>query len=124
MIRSSFITLMTLMLATSLAMVGGVATPAGAVSVEQIESAKTPADQQALAAAYEKEAAEARAEAAKHRAMAKAYESGVAYAKVGHGGKGAMKLHCERLADNYESMAKEAEDLAAFHRQLATQTKK
>lgn len=117
MIRSLIVTLM---LAT-LAVVGVVVTPAGAVSVEQIEKAKTPADHQALAAAYEKEAAADRAEAAKHRAMAKAYESGVTYAKVGHGGKGAMKLHCERLASDYESMAKEAEDLATFHRQLATQ---
>lgn len=103
------------------AALGGFVTPAGAVSVEAVTKASTPADHEALAAEYEQEAAEARKEAAKHRSMAEAYASGVKYGKVGHSGKGSMKLHCERLAEHHESLAEEAEALAALHRELAKQ---
>ena len=111
----------TLMFATTLAALAGVAIPAGAVSLEAVEKASTPADHEALAAEYDQQAVDARKEAEKHRSMAAAYASGVKYGKVGHSGKGSMKLHCERLAEHYESLAKDAESLAALHRQLATQ---
>jgi hypothetical protein len=92
---------------------------AHAVSPEAVEKASTPADHEALAAQYDQEATEDREEAAKHRAMADTYGSGVTYGKVAHSGKGAMKLHCQRLAEHYEAAAKEADALAAFHRELA-----
>jgi len=94
---------------------------AQAVSVEAIESADTPAAHEALAAEYEKEAATAREEAAKHRKMADAYASSVSYGKVKHGGRSAMKQHCERLAEHYEASAKEADALAKMHRDLVAE---
>jgi hypothetical protein len=108
-----------MILAAAVGAVTALPMPAGAVSAEEIEKASTPADHEALAAQYQQEASDARAEAAKHLAMAKAYASGVTYAKVQHGGKGAMKLHCERLAEHYDSVAAEADALAAFHSELA-----
>lgn len=112
----SFVTMTLLATATAL---GGIVAPAGAVTVEAVTKASTPADHEALAAEYDQEAAAARKEAAKHRDMAAAYSAGVSYGKVGHSGKGSMKLHCERLAEHYESLAKDADALAALHRQLA-----
>ena len=82
---------------------------------DRVAARPPAADHEALAAEYDQEAAAARKEAAKHREMAAAYAAGVAYGKVGHSGKGSMKLHCERLAEHYESLAKEADSLAALH---------
>jgi len=118
MIRSS---INATILAATLAAFGSVAVPAGAVSVEAITNASTPADHEAIAAEYDKEAAAARAEAAKHQHMIDAYASGVKYGKVSHSAKGSMKLHCERLVQHYEGLAAEADALAALHRQLATE---
>jgi len=108
-------------LAGTVAVFAGFATPAAAVSVEAVKNASTPADHEALAAEYDKEAADAHGEAAKHRKMAETYAAGVKYGKVTHSAKGSMKLHCERLAEHFESVAQDAEALAGLHRQLAAQ---
>jgi len=108
-------------LAAAVAAVTGIATPAAAVSVEAVKNASTPADHEALAAEYDKEAADARQQAAKHKHMAESYAAGVKYGKVVGSGKGSMKLHCERLAEHFEAVAQDAEALAGLHRQLATQ---
>jgi hypothetical protein len=110
-------------LAGALAALVGGATPAHAVSAEEIAKASTPADHQALAAQYAKEAADARAQAAKHRKMAETYTSGVSNPKVSSSTKGSMKLHCERLAHDFDAVAQEADALAAMHRELAAKKK-
>lgn len=107
--------------ATVLALVGIHEMPARAaddISVEAIENATTALDHNAIADAYAKRAEEARQEAAKHRAMAKSYKGGPKYQKV-MGTQGAGSLHCDRLVEHYELVAKEADALAAMHREMA-----
>ena len=78
-----------------------------------IESASTPEQHAALAKHYEEKAAEARAEAARHLRMAKAYRGGKQMNAV-H-----MRAHCEKLAALFEEQAKELEEMAGMHRDLA-----
>ena len=82
-----------------------------------ISGAETAADHKALAESYDAEAKEARAEAANHRAMKEAYGKGPTYAKVKR--TSVMKQHCTRLIKSYENVAKQAEDLAGAHREMA-----
>jgi len=70
-----------------------------------IEGASTPAQHQALAQHYLSAAADARKEAETHRDMAKRYGT----TKNGLN----QKPHCEKLAADYEDMAKNYEALAA-----------
>ncbi len=70
-----------------------------------IESASTPAQHAALAAHYQAQAADARAQAENHLRMAKRYGT----AKNGAN----QKPHCEKLAADYEDMAKNYDALAA-----------
>jgi hypothetical protein len=80
-----------------------------------IANAKTPQDHEAIAAYYDKQAAEARAKADEHRKMGEAYKKG--------GGALASKTHfhehCEALTRSYLSEAKDYEALAATHRAMA-----
>jgi hypothetical protein len=82
-----------------------------------IATAKTPADHEAIAAYYDKEAAEAQAKADSHSKMGEDYKKlgGAATEKV-H-----LELHCDRLAKSYARAAKEAKALAAAHRAMAKQ---
>ena len=89
--------------------------------VQKIESAKTPADHEALAAHYERMAADARKEADRHRRMAKTYGAGPS---AGKGTWAAFPQHCTNLAKDLDSEAKEYEAMAAAHRQLAKATGK
>lgn len=82
---------------------------------QQIETATTRADHEALALSFDREAATARDKAAEHRKMAKAY--------VGARSGASMQAHCNAIVRDYESVAKEFEGLAADHRQIATQAK-
>ncbi|MDE2297608.1 MAG: hypothetical protein KGL99_03780 [Burkholderiales bacterium] len=87
--------------------------------LQQIETAHTRADHEALATYYDRQAAAARATAAEHRQMATTYK-GIAFA--GKGGAG-MPAHCNAIVSNYESVAAEYDGMAAGHRQLAEQAK-
>jgi len=86
--------------------------------VQKIESAKTKADYEALAASYEQEAKTAQAKADEHKEMAKAY------GKIGHlVEKHNMVQHCDRLVKNYQDAAKENLALAKLNRELAAKAK-
>jgi len=91
--------------------------PSGATQ-QRIEAAQTRADHEALAASYDKEAADARAAAANHRKMAKSYQS----YQPGRGG-GNMTAHCNSVAGSYEQIATEYDGMAMMHRRLASQVK-
>lgn len=87
------------------------------VSATQIEAAKTPADHEAIATAYDKEAARLESMAKDHVAMARSYRA----AAVGTKGSApaAMAAHCNKLMTQYEAAAQENRALAAAHRQMA-----
>jgi outer membrane murein-binding lipoprotein Lpp len=105
----------------SVLLAGCVSTPTNAPSAatqQRIEAAQTRADHEALAASYDKDAADARAAAANHRRMAKSYQS----YQPGRGG-GNMTAHCNSVAANYDRIATEYDGMAIMHRQLASQAK-
>ena len=97
----------------------GLATPlpaAAEVTEAQIAAAKTPADHEAIAKAYEADAATADAKAKEHEAMARTYRS--------TGGpksntNSTMVRHCERLVKDYTDAAADYRALAAEHRGMA-----
>jgi outer membrane murein-binding lipoprotein Lpp len=82
--------------------------------LQQIESARTRADYEALATYYDREATAARATAVQHRKMAKSYQGGGR-------GTASMPAHCNAIASNSESLAAEYEGMAAGYRQMAKQ---
>jgi hypothetical protein len=84
---------------------------------QMIASAKTPADHQAIADYYQKQADAAAAKAAEHTKMAKEYKSG------SFGAKTHFHEHCETLARIYRSEAKEYAELADEHRRMAAKAK-
>lgn len=85
------------------------------VSAMQIEAAKTAADHEAIAQAYEAEAAAASDKAAEHEAMARTYKSG----GPSKGSRASIVNHCERLVAQYKAIADENRQLAAAHREMA-----
>lgn len=84
----------------------------------KIREAKTPADHQAIAAFYEKEAQEAHQRHTKHLAMRDAYAKIPVLRE-----KGKADAHCETIAKKYQEMAKEYEALAAIHKNMAESAK-
>lgn len=113
------------LLALSLSL-GGYALSAGQEAsspVQKIETAKTRADYEALAAFYEQEAKSLQAKAEEHKEMGKAYS------KIGHLSGTAFKAkhnlvqHCDRLVEKYKGAAQENLALAKLHRELAAKAK-
>ena len=105
------------LLALSLSL-GGYALSAGQESsslVQKIESAKTRADHEALAAFYEQEAKTAQAKAEQHQEMAEHYKKGFGYGNS----KATLIQHCNYIARKYQEAAKENLALAKLHRELA-----
>jgi len=90
------------------------------VTAAQIEAARTPADHEAIARAYDAEAAALERKAEAHEAMAKIYLGGGA--PKAH--SPSMTSHCERLVTQYRGAAKEARALAVEHRAAAGTTGK
>ncbi len=86
---------------------------------QKIEAARTPADHEALAEYYVKEAAAARAKAEDHRNMAKRYGS---WPPSGRGGA-SWAAHCDAAASSYADIARRYDTMAAEHRQMAAQAK-
>ena len=88
-------------------------------SVEQmIAEAKTPADHEAIAAYYEKEAQEAHQQHAEHQKMSDSYaQVPVLKTKTG------AVAHCNTIAKKYEDIAKEYEALAKMHKEMAKPAK-
>ncbi len=88
--------------------------------LQRVESARTPADHEALAAHYDKQASAARASAQVHRKMATSYQGMIA---GGRGGGASMPAHCNAIVANQEAIAAEYDAMAAAHRQMGQQAK-
>lgn len=73
-------------------------------------------DPAVVAATLDKQAAEYRATAAKHDNMAKMHRGGAGSSKVNHD---SIVKHCEKIAEDLRSAAKESEELAAEYRKEA-----
>lgn len=84
-------------------------------NVEQmISEAKTPADHEAIAAYYEKEAQAARRKYEEHLKLK------AEYVKIPHlASKTSLPAHCDSIAKKYEGIAKENEALAKLHKDMA-----
>jgi hypothetical protein len=80
---------------------------------QRIAEAKTPADHEAIAAYYEKQAQEAHQQHALHQQFSKSY-SAVPVLKT----KTGAVAHCNTIAKKYEDIAKEYEALAKMHREM------
>ena len=96
----------------------GLATPIPAsadVTDAQIAAARTPAEHEVIAKAYDADAKAAEAKATEHEAMAKTYRNA--------GGPkmdtNSMVHHCDRLVKEYKAAAAEYRALAAEHRKMA-----
>jgi len=85
------------------------------VTEAQVAAAKTPADHEAIAKAYDAEAAAAEAKAKAHEGLARTYRAGGAP----KASSTAMVGHCDRLMKSYSAAAVEYRALAAEHRKLA-----
>jgi len=84
-----------------------------------VKNAKTAADHEALAAMYDKEAANAKEMAATHQQMAQSYKS-----STGKGtGASAMPQHCASLVKSFQEQASMYEKMAAAERAEAKQAK-
>ncbi|MBX9629889.1 MAG: hypothetical protein K2X67_05135 [Burkholderiales bacterium] len=115
-------------LVTSIVIAGIVFGSAGCATTVQMPSplekavanAKTKSDHEAVAQAYDRSAATARAEAQRHRDLAKAY-----LGTPGSRGSGALGMasHCEDLASLYEKAAGEYSELAKAHRSTSVDAK-
>jgi hypothetical protein len=107
-----------LMLSVSLAALplsGGVrATESAALDPGKIEAAKIPADHEAIAKAYEAEAASFETTAEMHKNLAQTYgQPGLKATQA------AQAKHCDSVAASLETAAQEDRALAAAHRQMA-----
>lgn len=85
------------------------------ITPSQVTAARTAADHEAIAAAYDAEATAAEKKADGHEMMAKTYRTGGSP----KGNPQAMVSHCDRLVAQYRAAAKEYRALASEHRQLA-----
>lgn len=89
--------------------------------LQKVQSAKTPADQEAIAAYYDQQAAAAKKKAAEHEKMAQTYTGGGT--SIGKGYPAAMPQHCQALAKSYNEEAAHYTAMAQTHRDLAKSTK-
>jgi len=89
-------------------------------SIEQmIATAKTPADHEAIAAYYEKEAQTARQQQEKHQNMRDLYAATPALKT-----KSTTALdHCDGLVKKYKEIAEDYHALATLHKGMATPAK-
>jgi hypothetical protein len=85
---------------------------------QRIRDAKTPADHQAIAAFYEKEAQAAHKLHNQHVNMEAAYAASRIMQE-----KARPTEHCRVIAERYRDIAKEYETLAAMHKNLAGASK-
>jgi len=92
--------------------------PAAAeVTETQIAAAKTTADHEAIAKAYEADAFTAEAKAKEHEAMARKYRSIGGPKSTANSSP--MVRHCERLVKSYTDAAADYRALAAEHHSMA-----
>ena len=87
-------------------------------SIEQmITEAKTPADHEAIAAYYDKEAQAAHQKQAEHKRSADLYDAAPKLKG------GTMSTHCTDAAKKYGGIAKDYEALAKAHKEMAQSAK-
>jgi hypothetical protein len=87
---------------------------------KMIATAKTAADHQAIADYYKQQAKEAQEQADRHKKMAQEY----GMASIGRQAtKTHFHEHCEALVRDYESAAKEYNELATMHEGMAKAAK-
>ena len=92
------------------------AAPAPFVSAAAVAAAKTPAEHEAIAKAYEDEAASLNQKAEVHADMAKSNSgSGMKAPQM------AINRHCKAIAKDYRAAAAESAGLAALQHNLAKQ---
>lgn len=103
-----------LMLATVLAGCASEPTLTAAGMAQRIEAARTPADHEAIASYYAKEAAAARSSAESHRKMARAYQG-----QIGQRGSGSAAAHCTAIVRSQEAIAADYDAMVTTHRDLA-----
>ena len=111
-----------------LALIAGLVLPAyRAIGAEEVDigkmigTAKTSADQQAIADYYTHQAAAARAKVATHKKMAEQYSM----SSIGsQASKTHFHQHCEALIRSYEAEAKEYDALAKAHHDMAAKAGK
>ncbi len=85
-----------------------------AATQQRIDAAQTRVEHEALAVAYDREAADARGKAAEHRGMAVRYQT---YPAGSGGGK--ISAHCNAIARSYDGIAADYDGMATGHRHLA-----
>ena len=106
-----------IVLSMSIAAVGiscGVPAIAGVPDPATIAAAKTPADHEAISKAYEAEATSMEKMAAMHKNLAETYgQPGLKAIQK------AQAKHCDSVASDLESAAKEEHALAAEHHKMA-----
>lgn len=90
------------------------------VTEAQITAARSPADHEAIAEAYEADAATADAKVKEHKAMARVYRSAGGPKSNGN----SMVRHCDRLVNEYTNVAADYRALAAEHHNMAKDTTK
>lgn len=115
---ANFALALTLMLGAALAGCASEPTLTTAEMAQRIEAARTPADHEAIAAYYAKEAAAARSSSDSHRKMARAYQ-----AQIGQRGGASMVAHCNAIVRSQEAIAADYEAMATTHRDLAQQVR-
>jgi hypothetical protein len=79
--------------------------------VQRVRTAKTPADQQAIAAVFEKEAQAAQQKAKEHSQLKDAYAA--------KPDMQTMVSHCDMLVKDYQDIAKELGAMAEMHKKMA-----
>jgi hypothetical protein len=88
--------------------------PPPGLSADEVRSARTPEQHQAIADAYSREAENLRAQALAHRHMDSTYsEPGYRSGKLG------FPRHCRALEQSLTAAAKEADNLAKAHHEMA-----
>ena len=99
----------------------GIPPSAHAADIEQmISSAKTAADHEAIAAYYDKAAAEAKDMAAAHERMRNKYTQSPSLQSAGPGYARVGAKDCDIIQRSYLNIADEDEGLARMHREMAT----
>jgi hypothetical protein len=81
-----------------------------------IADAKTPADHEAIAEYYDRQATDAEGSSQLHEAMAQQYREMRTHPRSD------SPEHCEKITQYYKGIAQQDSDLAAAHRALAQQT--
>ena len=87
--------------------------------IQRIDTARTRADHESLAAYYVQQAGKARDSAAEHRKMATRYSG---QASIGQKGP-SMAAHCNAVVQSAESMATSYDAMAASHREMAAEVR-